>query len=77
MSSSSTLAMTRGALPFVVRISMGKKSAKRLRKPKPSGACKHEELIKEYLGGMESGDYRCTSCGEARWGSSWNKGAQR
>lgn len=56
---------------------MGKKSAKRSRKSKSNQSCKHEELVKEYLGGMDSGDYRCTSCGETRWGSSWNRGPQR
>lgn len=35
--------------------------------------CDHPNLDKEYMNGMATGDYVCTTCGETRWGSSWNK----
>jgi hypothetical protein len=33
--------------------------------------CDHPELEKEYDLGAQTGDYVCTRCGEARWGSDW------
>lgn len=38
--------------------------------------CEHPRLDKEYHLGSATGDYVCTTCGEARWGSKWNETPQ-
>jgi len=35
--------------------------------------CDHPYLEKEYHLGMHTGDYICTTCGEAGWGRDWPK----
>ena len=35
--------------------------------------CDHPELEKEYDMGFTTGDYVCTQCGLAGWGSHWNE----
>lgn len=35
--------------------------------------CKHPHVVKEYALGTATGDYICTTCGEAGWGRNWNK----
>jgi hypothetical protein len=30
--------------------------------------CEHSNIEKEYHIGAQTGDYVCTTCGEARWG---------
>jgi hypothetical protein len=47
--------------------------AKERRKLWGKRPCDHPELEKEYHLGMATGDYVCTRCGEARWGSNWNE----
>ena len=35
--------------------------------------CKHPSLSKEYHLGASTGDYVCTTCGEAGFGSDWRQ----
>jgi len=35
--------------------------------------CSHPHLVKEFYLGSPTGDYVCTTCGEAGSGSGWNK----
>lgn len=46
--------------------------AQRLREAWGDRPCNHPSLDKEYDHGAATGDYVCTQCGEARWGSDWN-----
>lgn len=51
--------------------------AKKLREEwivKVSPLCDHRELRKEKSKtGIDTGDYVCATCGEAKWGNNWNK----
>ncbi len=47
--------------------------AERMRKEWADKPCKHPKLEKEYYLGSATGDYVCTTCGEARGGRDWNK----
>jgi len=41
---------------------------------KGSPLCDHRELRKEKSKtGIDTGDYVCATCGEAKWGNNWNK----
>jgi hypothetical protein len=51
---------------------MQMKDAKALRKRWVGKACSHPEIEKEYDLGTATGDYVCTRCGQAGWGSDWN-----
>lgn len=33
--------------------------------------CDHPNLVKEYEGGMATGDYVCSTCGATGWGRNW------
>jgi hypothetical protein len=35
--------------------------------------CDHPHITMEYYLSAQTGDYVCTTCGEARWGRGWNK----
>ncbi len=52
---------------------MQSEEAARRRKEWGDEPCPHPSLEKEYMGGMATGDYVCTTCGETRWGSDWNE----
>jgi|GEM_PF-613449 len=47
--------------------------AEELRKKWGNKPCDHPNLEKEYFLGAATGDYVCTQCGEAGWGSDWNE----
>jgi len=44
---------------------------RRLWKAKGNPPCTHSHLDKEYYLGADTGDYVCTTCGEAGFGSDW------
>ena len=48
------------------------KEAVALRKRWGNQPCNHPVLDKEYDLGISTGDYVCTTCGRAGWGSDWN-----
>ena len=52
---------------------MQDKDAAQLRKDGSDKPCDHPKIVKEYHLGMQTGDYVCTTWGETRWGSDWNK----
>jgi hypothetical protein len=58
----------RGILNF-----MQMRDASALRKRWGNKPCSHPHLEKEYDLGAATGDYVCTTCGEAGWGSDWNE----
>lgn len=35
--------------------------------------CDHPNIEKEYARGTQTGDYVCSTCGEAGWGKHWNE----
>jgi hypothetical protein len=47
--------------------------ARELKKLRGNLPCDHPELEKQYYLRMSTGDYVCTRCGEAGWGSDWNQ----
>ena len=48
--------------------------AARLREKWGDKPCNHPDLEKEYSDqGWATGDWVCTDCGEAGWGSDWNR----
>lgn len=49
------------------------KEAAALRKSWGDKPCDHPALSKEYHFGSATGDYVCTTCGDSRQGSDWNK----
>jgi hypothetical protein len=46
--------------------------AMKLREKWGDKPCDHPHLEKEYHLGSDTGDYACTQCGKADWGSDWN-----
>jgi hypothetical protein len=44
---------------------MQHEKAQRLQASNNGAPCDHPELDKEYMAGMQTGDYVCTSCGES------------
>ena len=54
-------------------IKMQQKDAIKLKDDRGDEPCSHPSLEKEYELGTATGDYVCTSCGESRAGSAWNK----
>jgi uncharacterized protein with PIN domain len=46
--------------------------ARKLREQWGNKPCDHESVVKEYDRGAATGDYVCTQCGRAGWGSDWN-----
>lgn len=38
---------------------------------KNKNECKHDNLTKEYINGMSTGDYKCLDCGAVGWGRQW------
>lgn len=40
---------------------------------KGNPSCDHPQLSKEYHGGMDSGDYRCTTCGATFTGNEFRQ----
>jgi len=52
---------------------MQAEKAAELRKRWGKKPCVHPALDKEYYLGSATGDYVCTQCGEANFGSDWNK----
>lgn len=50
---------------------MQMEEAQQLRDRWAGGTCDHPVLEKERHLGTATGDYVCTNCGEARWGSNW------
>ncbi|WP_165904615.1 hypothetical protein [Paraburkholderia hospita] len=52
---------------------MQTKEARELRDQWGDKPCNHPELTKEYDLSMATGDYVCTTCGKAAWGSDWNR----
>lgn len=47
--------------------------AAELRKSWGNKPCSHSNLEKEYYLGASTGDYVCTTCGQAGWGRDWPK----
>lgn len=47
--------------------------AAKLRKAWGEKPCSHSSVEKEYSLGTATGDYVCTSCGQAGWGRDWNQ----
>lgn len=35
--------------------------------------CNHPSITKEYYLGTNTGDYVCTTCGQAGWGRDWRE----
>lgn len=52
---------------------MQMKDAEAIRERWGNKPCDHPSLEKEYELGAATGDYVCTKCGQAGWGSDWNK----
>ncbi|MCP5002382.1 MAG: hypothetical protein GY941_00285 [Planctomycetes bacterium] len=50
---------------------MQMKKATELREQWGNKPCDHPSLEKEYELGSATGDYVCTQCGKAGWGSDW------
>lgn len=50
---------------------MQMKEAAELRKQWGGKHCGHPHVEREYHLGMQTGDYICTTCGEAGWGKNW------
>jgi transcription initiation factor TFIIIB Brf1 subunit/transcription initiation factor TFIIB len=46
--------------------------AKELRKMWGNKPCEHKERVKEYMKSTATGDYVCTTCGEAIWDNGRN-----
>ena len=57
----------------VIGYFMQMKEARALRERWGHRPCDHPDLEKEYDLGTATGDYVCTRCGLAGWGSSWNE----
>ncbi len=73
--------MSRPILPHSARsvaagynevILMQAKDAEELRRRWGRKPCTHPKIVKEYDLSAATGDYVCTTCGDARWGSDWN-----
>jgi hypothetical protein len=47
--------------------------ARELQRMRRGIPCKHHEIEKEYHLGTDTGDYVCTTCGQAGWGNKWNE----
>lgn len=52
---------------------MQNREALRLQEQHGDKQCDHPGLEKEFYNGMATGDYVCTTCGKAGWGSDWNR----
>jgi hypothetical protein len=62
-------------IPHTAHVTM--REAKERRRIWGGKPCSHPELEQERDDiGTSTGDYVCTRCGEARWGSHWNEPAE-